>query len=196
MTRIWWWLPPVTWPASEQETAAQVAQLQQRGARNFVLNTPWQIAWFEKTKRRNLWAGPFCNIANVLAIKVLADLGFKGVIVSPELSRKDYLALPRHSPLPLGMIVSGNWPLCVSRTLSDEVTLDEPFTSPKGEQGWVRRYGSDYWVYPNWRIDLRAERKNLIKAGYTLLVDLQEPIPPGIKMKTRPGMWNWRIGLR
>jgi putative protease len=196
VSRIWWWLPPVTWPTSEQETAKKVAQLQQRGARNFVLNAPWQVAWFEKTRRSNLWAGPFCNIANVLAIKVLTGLGFNGVIVSPELSRKDYLALPRHSPLPLGMVISGNWPLCISRALSDEVTLDKPFTSPKGEQGWVRRYGSDYWVYPNWRIDLRAEQKTLVKAGYTLLVDLQEPIPPGIKMKTRQGMWNWRIGLK
>ena len=195
-SRVWWWLPPVTWPAFEQETAAQVGQMQQHGARNFVLNAPWQIAWFEKARHLNLWAGPFCNVANALAIKVLTGLGFNGVIVSPELSRKDYLALPRHSQLPLGLVVSGNWPLCISRALSDEITLDKPFTSPKGEQGWVRRYGSDYWVYPNWRIDLRAEQKALVKAGYSLLVDLQEPIPPGIKMKTRQGMWNWRIGLR
>jgi putative protease len=194
--QIWWWLPPVTWPGSERETADQVAKLQQRGAQNFVLNTPWQIAWFAKGQRPSLWAGPFCNIANVLAIEVLRAMGFMGVIVSPELHRQDYLALPRHSPLPLGVVVSGNWPLCISRTLSDDMKLDVPFTSPKGEQSWVRRYGPDYWVYPNWRIDLQHEHKTLVKAGYAMLVDLQEPVPRGVKMKTRPGQWNWRIGLQ
>jgi putative protease len=193
--RVWWWLPPVVWPEFEQETIDQLEHLQRIGARNFVLNAPWQIAWFAKAGQRNLWAGPFCNIANVLAIKVLADLGFKGVIVSPELSRKDYLAMPRQSPLPLGLVISGNWPLCVSRTLAQEMALDTPFISPKGEQGWVRRYGPDFWVYPNWQIDLRSEHKALTAAGYTLFVDLQEPLPQGVKMKPRRGLWNWQVGL-
>jgi putative protease len=193
---VWVWLPPVTWPASEQAIFDQVRQLQARGARNFVLNAPWQIAWFKQTRRLNLWAGPFCNTANVLAIKVLRDWGFKGVIASPELHRQDYLALPQHSPLPLGMVVSGIWPLCVSRTLSEEMTMDTPFTSPKGEKGWVHRYGPDYWVFPNWEIDLKVHTQDLINAGYRMLVDLREPVPRGIKMKKRPGAWNWRIGLK
>jgi putative protease len=192
----WVWLPPVTWPDSEQAIRDQVRQLQTRGARNFVLNAPWQIAWFKKIKRLNLWAGPFCNTANVLAIKVLRDLGFNGVIVSPELHRQDYLDLPQHSPLPLGIVVSGIWPLCVSRTLSEEMTIDAPFTSPKGEKGWVHQYGTDYWIYPNWAIDLERQTKELVNAGYCLLVDLLEPVPRGIKMKKRPGAWNWRIGLK
>ena len=196
LPQTWVWLPPVTWPGAEQAILDQIKKLQNRGARKFVLNTPWQITWFKKSKHLDLWAGPFCNTANVLAIKVLRDLGFNGIIVSPELHRRDYLALPQHSPLPLGIVVSGVWPLCISRTISPEMTIDTPFTSPKGEQGWVHQYGSDYWVFPNWRIDLEAQTKDLIKAGYCMLVDLREPVPRGIRMKTRPGAWNWRIGLK
>ena len=196
IARTWVWLPPVTWPATEQTILDQVSRLQNQGARHFVLNAPWQIAWFKNIKRLNLWAGPFCNAANGLAIQVLRKIGFKGVIVSPELHRQDYLDLPQRSPLPLGVVVSGFWPLCVSRTLSGEMSTDAPFTSPKGETGWVHQYGSDYWVYPNWGINLEAQTKDLVNSGYRMLIDLQEPVPRGVALKKRPGVWNWRIGLK
>jgi putative protease len=193
--RQWWWLPPVIWPGSEINIKSQVDHILKRGGRNFVLNAPWQVAFFELPKSANLWAGPFCNLTNTLAISVLESLGFSGVIISPELGNQDYLLLPRQSPLPLGIVISGNWPLCVSRIVFEDLKLNEPFSSPKGEQAWVKKYGSDYWIYPNWNLDIKDKKASLQVAGYKLFVHLIEPVPRSVKLKARPGLWNWNINL-
>lgn len=191
VSRSWWWLPAVVWPDNTADVAVLLAQIRKKGARNFVLNAPWQTGYFSGGGKVNLWAGPFCNLANPLAFKTVASMGFAGAIISPELDRKECLALPRHSPIPLGIVIAGNWPLCVSRVLADGVKIGEPFASPKGEQAWVAKHGVDYWVFPNWRLDLTARETDLRKAGYSLFVTLTEPLPEGVKMKKRPGMWNW-----
>jgi putative protease len=194
-TRVWWWLPPVIWPDDEQKLKGLVDFVLNKGSKIFVLNAPWQTALFTHLKGINLWAGPFCNIANVLALKTLASLGYKGAIITPELGQKDFFSLPKQSPLPLGIVLSGNWPLCISRALSNDLETETSFTSPKGEAAWVKKYESDYWVYPNWKLDLRNQRKSLEKGGYKLFVHLLEPIPKEVKLKKRPGLWNWELEL-
>ncbi|MEJ2658894.1 MAG: U32 family peptidase, partial [Desulfobacterales bacterium] len=194
-SRIWWWLPPVTWPDNEKELKERIDLMLKTGARYFVLNAPWQRALFNDLKRLTLWAGPFCNIANGLAVNILASMGFKGVIVTPELGQKDYLLLSRQSPLPLGIVLYGSWPLCISRVLSNRMETETLFMSPKGEAAWVKNIESDYWVYPNWKLDLRTHRKSLEKGGYKLFVHLLEPIPKDVTLKKRPGLWNWEVGL-
>ncbi len=194
-TRIWWWLPPVIWPDDEQKFKELVYYVVNNGAKIFVLNAPWQTTFFTQPRGTNLWAGPFCNTANVLALKTLASLGYKGAIVTPELGQKDFLLLPKQSPLPLGIVLSGNWPLCISRVLSNDLETETSFKSPKGEAAWVKKYDSNYWVYPNWKLDLRTQRKALEKAGYKLFVHLMEPIPKDVTLKKRPGLWNWELEL-
>jgi len=194
--RSWYWLPPVIWPDDQAKMHSLVDDALKKGCRNFVLNSPWQRVFFSKGKSLNLWAGPFCNISNELAIEQLAGMRFSGVIVSPELGQSDYEALPSKSPLPLGIIMSGNWPLCVSRILADDLKTACLFASPKGEHAWVRRYGSDFWVFPNWQVDLTSKTDELKKAGYKMLVHLSEPLPKKVKLKERPGLWNWKIGLK
>ncbi len=194
--RFWSWLPPVIWPDDQEAWRISVQSAIRQGCKNFVLNAPWQIIFFGEKKRFNLWAGPFCNIANALSVGFLADLGFNGVIASPELGRRGYEALAAESPLPLGIVLSGNWPLCVSRTVSEALTPERLFTSPKGEQAWASRYGANVWVFPNWRIDLTGKRELLIKYGYRMFVHLAEPVPKEIFLKKRPGLWNWDIGLK
>jgi putative protease len=185
----------VIWPEKSEKWASLVRMILKQGGRNFVLNAPWQMAFFKDPKSLNLWAGPFCNIANPLTIKTLADLGFSGVIISPELSQEDIFQMPRHSPLPLGIVLSGNWPLCVSRILADGLKTDRAFLSPKGEGAWVRKYGGDTWVFPNWKLDITDKKDQLRKSGYTQFIHLNEPLPKGIKLKNRPGMWNWNLKL-
>ncbi|MBW2014079.1 MAG: U32 family peptidase [Deltaproteobacteria bacterium] len=192
---LWWWLPPVIWPEDEKNFKGLVGRVLKKGARNFVLNAPWQLAFFSMPKKLNLWAGPFCNITNPLAIKTLASLGVKGAIVSPELGRKDYRILPKHSSLPLGIVISGNWPLCISRIISERLDAQKPMISPKGEESWVQKFESDYWVYPNWKLDISAKKNQLEKAGYRLFVHLVEPIPKEVTLKKRPGLWNWDLDL-
>jgi putative protease len=194
--RAWWWLPPVIWPDEEQEWQQQVSQLLRNGARRFVINAPWQIAMFRRPGGLSLWAGPFCNLANPLAIRSFKNLGGHGAIVSPELGREDLAALANKSVLPLGVVVSGHWPFCVSRVLADDMKTDLAFTSPRGEQGWARRYGQLYWLYPNWPIDLRNQQEVLKRAGYRMMVHLDEPVPSAVNIKRRPGKWNWDIGLK
>ncbi len=195
VSRISWWLPPVIWPENENTVDDHVQLAIKKGGRDFVLNAAWQIIFFKKHKGFKLWAGPFCNLANPLAITSAGAMGFSGAVVSPELGGEDYLQLPRYSPIPLGIVIAGNWPLCVARTLAGDVQQDNAFSSPKGEQAWVTRYGPDYWVYPNWKLDLQIHKEVLQKAGYTLFVELIEPIPKGVKMKKRKGLWNWETKL-
>jgi len=192
----WWWLPPVVWPEEEHQLASLVEGVCKKGARNFVLNAVWQITFFKNTKGCRFWAGPFCNLANALALNHIKALGFSGAFVSPELGREDYLHLALQRTLPLGIVISGNWPLCVSRAVAQDIETGRLFTSPRGEQAWVARYGQDHWVFPNWKLDLTAQQQELEDAGFTLFAHLKEPIPKSIKLKKRPGRWNWAIGLK
>jgi putative protease len=192
LRQTWWWLPPVIFPDDEAPTRGLIRQACARGARSFVLNDPWQVALFDALgSEARLWAGPFCNLANPLALETAASLGFTGAIVSPELAAEDFLKLPRCSPLPLGIVIGGNWPLCVARAVAADFQLDAPFRSPKGEEAWTTRHGSLYWVFPNWRLELRDQMENLRRAGYVLFAHLMEPVPKTVQFKDRPGLWNW-----
>ena len=195
-SQIWLWLPPVVWPENEKEINEQVALAVKNGARHFVLNAPWQTAFFKDRKELHLWAGPFCNLANPLAIASMASLGFAGAIVSPELGKKDYLQLPRRSPIALGIVLAGNWPLCISRAIAQGLEQGKVFSSPKGEDAWVTKYGPDYWVFPNWKIDLRTQKNLLQQAGFNLFVNLAEPLPKTVTLKKRQGLWNWNGELQ
>lgn len=190
-----WWLPPVVWPGDEKALGETVMLLLDKGARRFVLNAPWQAVFFPKNKKARLWCGPFCNIANPVSVSVMAGLGFEGVIVSPELSARDYRQLASQSTLPLGIVLSAHWPLCVSRTISADLPSGRAVKSPKGEQAWVRQYGNDYWVFPNWRFDISRYREQLAGDGFSLFVHMEEPVPDHVQVKERPGLWNWKLNL-
>lgn len=191
----WWWLPPVVWPESEKVLQDAVDILLKKGAGKFVLNSPWQRSWFPKTRGLILWAGPFCNVANTRSLLFLKDLGFAGAFVSPELGMEDFLALGKASPIPVGAVLAGNWPLAVSRTISDDIRLNQPFQSPMGEASWVTCNNGDYWVFPGWRLDLTAKLRELESNGYSLFATLEEPLPKGMKLKQRQGLWNWNLRL-
>jgi putative protease len=195
LTHHWWWLPPVVWPDQEDQFRSVLEPVLQRGGKNFVLNAPWQVSLFELSRKLNLWAGPFCNVSNPGALMILKKMGFKGAIVSPELGGRDLLELPSRSPIHLGVVFWGNWPLCISRTISEDMEIGKIFSSPKNEEAWVQKYGSNFWLYPNWRLDIRNRKEELVRAGYSLFVNISEPVPGGIRLKKRPGQWNWDIGL-
>ncbi|AQV03039.1 peptidase U32 [Desulfococcus multivorans] len=192
---IWWWLPPVVWPDEEDLWQQVIDTVRDGGGRTFVLNAPWQTAFFRDAGSTALWAGPFCNIANPLAVRAVAAAGFKGCMVSPELGAGDYAALPRQSPIPLGIVLAGNWPLCISRIVPTSAASNQPVTSPRGEVAWIERYGQNTWIYPNWRLNLEGEKKALVQAGYRVFVTLDEPVPRHVQIKDRPGWWNWKVGL-
>jgi putative protease len=195
--RTWWWLPPVLFPDDEPLTRSLIQAARSRGSRAFVLNDPWQVSLFDGSEPSvKLWAGPFCNLANPLALETAASLGFGGAIVSPELAAADFLKLPGRSPLPLGAVVGGSWPLCVGRTVAENLQMEAPFRSPKGEEAWVVRYGTLYWVFPNWRLDLQDQMERLRRAGYCLFVHLIEAVPRTVQLKDRPGLWNWEGELQ
>jgi putative protease len=194
--RWWWWLPPVVWPSDQKALEALIAAALAAGARRFVLNAPWQAGLFSSAKGLWLWAGPFCNLTNPLAVDQLRRLGFCGAIVSPELGRADIEALARWRPLPLGIVVYGDHPLCLSRIKPSRLDMEKVFTSPKGENAWMRVYGSDVWVFPGWRLDLRPYKADLAAMGYGLWVSLLEVPPQGVTLLKRPGPWNWDLGLK
>ncbi len=190
------WLPPVIWPDESDAFADLISGLVSKGFSKFMLNAPWQAALFQNPKKIDLWAGPFCNIANASAIRYLKILGIKGVVVSPELDKNDYYEIAKTTPLPLGIVISGNWPFCVSRTFSDDMDTQKPFDSPRGEKAWAAKHGSLYWVFPNWEINLEHEKSSLSRAGYTFFVNLNEPVPEHVKMIDKNEVWNWKMGLK
>lgn len=192
--KIWWWLPPVIWPNEEQRWKELVQMALDKGARALVLNAPWQRALVPDGDVR-LLAGPFCNIANAMAVQVLAEQGFSGAFVSPELSGEEFLRLPAESPLPLGMVLKGSWPLGISRVLGQGVKSGETYSSPKGEGCWVKPLGQNYWIYPDWELDLSSESKALERAGYAWLVDMRENWPKKVRAAQRTSKFNWHLKL-
>lgn len=50
--RIWWWLPPVIWPAEEKAWTECLDNMTRLGARQFVLNAPWQMGLFPNPSAR------------------------------------------------------------------------------------------------------------------------------------------------
>ncbi|MBF0100639.1 MAG: U32 family peptidase [Desulfobacterales bacterium] len=192
----WWWLPPVIWPEQEKEVKQLLHQVIDAQATHFVLNAPWQLGLFPQKKNLfQLWAGPFCNVTNSLAISVYRSLGFEGVILSPELASDMYLELPKQSPIPLGMVIFGNYPMCISRIKPAHIKEEDWFESPKEERAFTLYHDGNYFVYPNWKLDLREKKTDLVKAGYHLLIHLDEGYIPNVPMKKREGLWNWNLEL-
>ena len=193
--RMSWWLPPVIWPDEEESWVRMVHGALRNGARHFVCNEPWQTTLFPHLQDVALTAGPFCNTANAAAIHVLRDMGFKAAFVSPELGGDALLSLPNQSALPLGVVIQGYWPMGIGRHAITPLKLEEPFSSPKGETFWARRYGQNSWIYPAWPLDLTAHRPALEKAGYSMFATLAEWPPQSIGEVKRTSVFNWDVGM-
>ncbi|MCD4722881.1 MAG: U32 family peptidase [Desulfobacula sp.] len=194
-SRNWLWLDPVLFPGEEKICFDTIAKAIKKGAKNFVLNAFWQVSLFKNPKQLNLWAGPFCNITNSATVNLLKQQGFSGAIVSPELDQDTFCSLPQKCNLPLGIVIYGNWPLGISRIISNDLKTNQAFTSPMGETGWITKHNNNYFVFPNWYLDLTSKKELLEKAGFSLFVNIHETIPRGIKIKNRPGLWNWNLKL-
>ena len=191
----WLWLDPLLFPGEENICSDYIAKAIKKGAKNFVVNAVWQLSLFKNPKQLNIWAGPFCNITNSMTVNLLKRYGFSGAIVSPELDQETFCSLPGTCDLPLGVVIYGNWPLGISRIISKDLKTDQAFTSPMGETAWISKYNNNYLVFPNWYLDLTSKKEILTKAGFSLFVNIHETIPRGIKIKDRPGLWNWNLKL-
>jgi len=193
--KVWFFMPPVIWPDQEDVWARLISGLVKSGAKSFVLNAPSQKALFPDHPGLNLWAGPFCNLANPLAADELKKSGFSGAVVSPELEGRDILSLPGMSPLPMGIVISGFWPLCVSRTLTPELKPGQLLKSPKGETLFIAKKGPNIHLFPNWPIDLSQKQPELEQAGYRLFIHLHEKRPKGAQAPKRTSTFNWDLSL-
>ena len=195
--RMCWWLPPVIWPEEEETIRRSIGRLWRDGARHFVCNAPWQRGLFpdQLDEDADLLAGPFCNAANAPTLGILAKMGFVGAFVSPELAQEDMLALPAQSPLPLGVVLSGYWPVGISRFGLLGVKANEPFLSPMGEPFWARQYGGNIWIYPGWPLDITSKRQELLAAGYSFFAHMQENPPASVPDMRRKSLFNWEGDL-
>lgn len=193
--RTQWWLPPVIWPEEDKRLRSLIKEAVKKGAREFVLNAPWQAAYFEDRKSANLVAGPFCNASSRMSLKVLKDLGFASAIIAPELPEEEVFALAKNPPIPIGFVMKGMWPFGVSRFLSDSVKLEEPIKSPMNETLFVRQHGENKWIYPAWELDLTSEVKSLEKAGFRYFITMREEWPKAVPRPSRTSMFNWKLKL-
>ncbi|XXJ20289.1 U32 family peptidase [Desulfovibrio caledoniensis] len=193
--RAQWWLPPVIWPDEDKKYRSLIKEAVRKGAREFVLNAPWQAAYFEDRKNTTLTAGPFCNTANKLALDVLRGLGFSSAIINPELPLEDLEGLAQNPPLPLGFVIKGMWPFGISRFLADAVPFDEAIKSPMNEVAFVRKYGQNNWIFPGWEVDLTKEARTLERLGFKTFVTMLEPWPRNVPRPNRTSEFNWRLKL-
>jgi len=193
--RAQWWLPPVIWPDEDKKYRSLIKEAVRKGAHEFVLNAPWQAAYFEDRKSTTLTAGPFCNIANKLALDVLRSLGFSSAIINPELPFEDLQELAQNPPLPLGFVIKGLWPFGISRFLADSVPFDEAIKSPMNEVAFVRKYGQNNWIFPGWEMDLTKEARTLERLGFKSFVTMLEPWPRNVPRPNRTSEFNWRLKL-
>ncbi|MEW5734705.1 MAG: peptidase U32 family protein [Thermodesulfobacteriota bacterium] len=188
-------LPPVIWPRDEQKFRAVISAVRRKGGRRFMLNAPWQTGLFDKKRKGEFFlAGPFCNVGNGLAAQMLQSLGFDAAVASAELSREDYLKLPSQSPIPLGVVIRGFWPLSVSRIVSSALVKQKPFASPRKETAAVIGVGPDTWVFSDRPLDLSGHENELARAGYRYFLHLHYPAP-GLAAPPRPFPANWNLKL-
>jgi len=191
------WLPPAIWPENQGSMAKTIDSLWQKGARHFVCNAPWQRGFFPDNlpDTADLVAGPFCNAANALALAALEKLGFGAAFVSQELEGQDILALPKASPLPLGIVIGGFWPVGVSRFGLAGLNSEDVFASPRGELFWSRDRLGLTWIFPAWPLDWTEKKAELAAAGYSFFGWLEENPPRELPKLARPGLFNWDCRL-
>ncbi|MBI9079327.1 MAG: U32 family peptidase [Pseudodesulfovibrio sp.] len=190
-----WWLPPVIWPDEDKKYRSLIKEAVKKGAREFVINSPWQAAYFLDRTNATLVAGPFCNAANRLALDVLKGLGCSSAIISPELPEDEVISLSQNSPIGLGIVVKGLWPFGIARFLSEEVRHDAPIKSPMHEVLFVRKYGQNNWIYPGWELDLSNEYKSLDRLGFKSFITMKETWPKDVPKPKRTSIFNWRLKL-
>ncbi|BCS87728.1 peptidase U32 family protein [Pseudodesulfovibrio sediminis] len=195
VVRSQWWLPPVIWPDEDKKYRSLIKEAVKKGAREFVINAPWQAAYFEDRKSSTLVAGPFCNAANRLALGVLRDLGCSSAIISPELPYEDIYELAQNPPLQLAFIVKGLWPFGIARFQSEAVRFDQPIKSPMHEVAFVRQHGQNNWIYPGWELDLTKEYKKLERLGIKTFITIREPWPKDVPRPKRTSDFNWNLQL-
>lgn len=195
--RIYFWLPPAIWPDNADNFARLITALWKRGARHFVCNAPWQRGFFPEQLPHDadLTGGPFCNLANALALEELSRLGFCAAFASPELSWDDLRNLAQAAPIPLGMVLGGAWPVGVSRFGLVGMESKTPFFSPRREAFWSLDRQGLTWIYPAWEINLVDKREELEKAGFSFFAWMDEKKPDRIPGASRPGLFNWEGGL-
>lgn len=192
---IFWWLAPMIWPGEESATIERLRELRRLGATHFVLNEPWQLGMFPDRAGLTFWAGPFCNLGNGLAFSALKRLGFSAGVAAPELGGEDFLALPKQSPIPVGVVAAGLWPVGLTRIRPETVKTGEPFESPKNERFFAMPRGETLWLYPDRSLDLLEKRPELDAAGTAFFVDLIEHKPKAIPDTVRSTVYNWDVGL-
>ncbi len=195
VSRSQWWLPPVIWPAEDKKYRRLIREAIKKGAREFVINAPWQVAYFQDRTSITLVAGPFCNAASRLSLNVLKNLGCSSAIVSPELPAEAIFSLGKNPPIPLGFIIKGLWPFGITRFLADSVRFDESIKSPMNEILFVRKHAQNNWIYPGWELDLSGEHKALERAGYKTFITIREEWPKAVPRPKRTSTFNWKLKL-
>lgn len=191
--RITWWLPPVVWHEDEHSFRSLIKAVCRNGATHFVCNEFMQYDLLPESTTKIL--GPFCNIANVGTLHLAKECGYKRAIVSMELNKDDLSLLVQQSPMPLGVVTKGYFPIGITRFSPEGISLDASFSSALREDFWVKKYGSSYWFYPAWELDLSAVENELIAMGYSFFVHITEYAPKGVTIVRKQSTFNWHLSL-
>ncbi len=99
-------------------------------------------------------------------------MGFKGVVVSPEVKELNMLQeIVKHSPLPLGVFIKGLWPYTISRTKHQNIPLKKYIYSPRKEPMWLDKFYRNYYLFPKKEISLIPKLDQLKQLGFKLFLE-------------------------
>lgn len=160
--------------------------MQRAGSAAFFLPMP---------EPRTCWQGPFAMPPTPRRWAFWRGWVLRELLPRPNSAARTCWLCPGQSPLPLGLVLDGFWPVGISRFGLLGLKADEPFLSPKGEAFWARQYGGNIWIYPGWPLDLSAKRQELAAAGYSFFAHMQENPPAALLDLKRQGLFNWEGAL-
>jgi len=187
--RIIWALPPVVFDRKDSSLSKDVRVLLRSGFRSFQISTIGQRALFDE-KNISLFGDYTLNVLNSMTMRVMMELGLKGVQFSIETDRNSlknaiggYRAHPdrpdsgpstgRHQRSLVGLTVYGAPPLFMSRLNAHNVSYRQKITSPKQEEFVIQKIGAESFTRPQRPFSMLPYRKELESIGVDyLIVDL------------------------
>jgi putative protease len=178
---IVWSLPPLLFSRSWEKTRRDLGSLTEQGFREFMVAGLGQAAFLARTEKKlKIWGDYRLGPMNRFAGHSLAELGFCGVTLSPELDQETYSGLVK-SPWPGQILIYlfGRPALFTSR-FQPQGLKHGPIVSERGEKFWAGTEGDAFTLYSESRIFMNACLKSPVPGPLAgLIADLRQEQRPG-----------------
>lgn len=170
-----WSLPPLIAEKQLDYYVAAVGWYVKKGFTHWEVNNWGHFDLFPAEGKKAVMAGSRLNVRNVAAMKMLAELNCRRVVLSVEITRSELEFLAQESwPVTPVLCVFG-WPPLFSSRLRPAVDEGRPFLTPRKEGYLCKRLGDFSFIYADRPFSWFGQLEFLRAAGYGQhLVDASE----------------------